>query len=155
MRPAFPGEDAMACTTRLGSLGGSTGLVAAGATLPLCLTLGSAALAAGLSARDPDTTGAVPAVGNDTLAATPAPGTVTGRQPVPPAAGRGSRSVRRCYGEALNCRLHGAERRHFVASCRLAYGHRLYRGRGAPAPAPAAGASPSGPVSQTASAPPT
>lgn len=65
----------------------------------------------------------------------PQPGTVTGRQPLVPAsqvAPRGQRSFKRCNDEALKRRYRGAERRHFVARCRLGYGMRLFRRRGAP-----------------------
>lgn len=67
----------------------------------------------------------------------PAPsGSVTGRQPLPPARDavqRGQRSFKRCNEEALMRKYRGAERRHFVARCRLGYGRRLFRRGAAPA----------------------
>ena len=72
-------------------------------------------------------------------AGAPLPGAVTGRQSLPAApaatAGpRGQRSFARCNADALKRKLGGAERRHFVARCRLGYGHRLFRRRPAPPP---------------------
>lgn len=42
---------------------------------------------------------------------------------------RNQRSFRRCNVEAMNRRYRGAERRHFVARCKLGYGRRLFRRR--------------------------
>ena len=61
----------------------------------------------------------------------PAPAGVTlNRQGLPlarDAVQRGQRSFKRCNEEALTRKYRGAERRHFVARCRLGYGRRLFR----------------------------
>ncbi|TDR94336.1 PsiF family protein [Enterovirga rhinocerotis] len=68
--------------------------------------------------------------------ALPQSGSVTGRQPLPPASmavPKGQRTFKRCNREAMARKLRGADRRHFVKRCRLGYGHRLFRrGRAAP-----------------------
>jgi hypothetical protein len=71
----------------------------------------------------------------------PAPPAAQPPAPAPTAGPRRPRPYAQCKATAIQRRMRGAERRHYITRCQLGYGRPLFRRRGpipaaAPAPAP-------------------